>query len=101
MDVVLGEPVLIELRRDLTPVAAHIGECRLRRLLHHVAELAGDRQLAGTGHRGRLDEKHVAAGWSPSKTGRDTGNFGPPPLLSEDAAAAEQLAGSFGRDPRL
>ena len=32
--------------RDLADVAADVGERRLRRLAHHVAELAGDRQLA-------------------------------------------------------
>ena len=40
---------------------AHPRERRLRRLLHHLAELAGDRQPALARVRGRLDEEHVAA----------------------------------------
>ena len=81
--------------RDLPPVAAHVGERRLRRLLHHVAELAGDRQLARARHRGRLDEEDVAAGRRPGEAGGDAGVLGAAPLLGEDAAAAEQLAGAF------
>ena len=76
------------------PVAAHVGERRLRRLLHHVAELAGDRQPARARHRGRLDEEDVAAGRRPGEAGRDAGVLGAAALLGEDAAAAEQLAGA-------
>ena len=82
----------LQLRRDLLPVPAHVGERRLRRLLHHVAELAGDRQLARARHRRRLDEEDVAAGRGPGEAGGDAGVLGPAPLLGEDAAAAEQLA---------
>ena len=59
--VVVGEPVALGAPSD-PACAAHAGERRLRRLLHHFAELAGDRQLALAGIGGRLDEEHVAAG---------------------------------------
>ena len=36
VEVVLGEPVLAELGRDLVRVAAHVGQRGLRGLLHHV-----------------------------------------------------------------
>ncbi len=51
----LGEP-------ELLGVAADVGERDPRRLLHHVAELAGEHEALLAGHRGRLDEEHVAAG---------------------------------------
>ena len=41
--------------------AAHVGQRRLGGLLHDVAELAGDRQLALARDRRGLDEQHVAA----------------------------------------
>ena len=50
-------------------VPAHVGQRRLRGLLHHVAELTGDRQLALARHRGRLDEQHVAADRRPRQPG--------------------------------
>ena len=56
---------------ELAGVRAHPRERRLRRLLHHLAELPGDRQLALARVRGRLDEEHVAAGRRVREPGRD------------------------------
>ena len=56
-------------------MAAHAGEGGLRRLAHHVAELAGDRQLAGARHRGGLDEQDLAADRGPGEAGRDPGSL--------------------------
>ena len=49
-------------------------ERRLRALLHHVAELAGEYQLAAAGHARRLDEEDVAAHRRPGEAGRHAGH---------------------------
>ena len=43
---------------------------RLRALLHHVAELPGEDQLAAAGHARRLDEEDVAAHRRPREARR-------------------------------
>ena len=55
LEAVLRDPELIG-------VAADIGEGDSRRLLHHVSQLTGEDEALLAGHRGRLDEEHVAAG---------------------------------------
>ena len=47
---------------------------RLRAFLHHVAELAGQDQLARCPACARLDEQDVAADRRPRETGRDAGH---------------------------
>ena len=47
---------------------------RLRALLHHLAELARENQLAGPRHARRLDEQDVAADRRPRKPGRNAGH---------------------------
>ena len=71
---------------------AHPGQRGLRGLLHHVAELAGDRQPALAGHRGRLDEEHVAADRRPRQAGRHARLARAPARLRLEARAPEQLA---------
>ena len=61
-------------------VGAGEGERRLRRFLHHVAELAGEQELPLAGHRHHLDEQQVAADRGPGEAGRDA-----------DAVAVQQL----------
>ena len=51
------------------PVRANPGEGDLRRLLHHVAQLAGEHEAALAVHAGRLDEEDVAARASDGKPG--------------------------------
>ena len=46
---------------ELVRVAAHVGERDPRRLLHHVAQLAGEHEAVLALHLRRLDEQHVAA----------------------------------------
>ena len=63
-----------------------------RRLLHHVAELAGQRQRAGARHPRRLDEQHVAAGRRPRQADRHARLLGPLlHLLVEERRRAEHL----------
>ena len=52
-------------------VRAGVGEGRLRRLLHHLAELTGEQELALAGHRDDFDEQQVAAGGGPGEAGGD------------------------------
>ena len=59
--------------RPSSPVAADPGEGGLRRLAHHVAELAGHDQLALAGHGARLDEEDVAAHGGEREAGGDAG----------------------------
>ena len=65
VDVGLLEEVLVEAQ----PLGARADERqrRLRRLLHHVAELAGQDQLALAVHLRRLDEQDVAADRRPGQ----------------------------------
>jgi len=65
---------------QLVSVRPHVGERDLRRLLHHIAQLAGEQQPAATisvGVRGRgLDEEHVATRPGDGKSCRDAGHRG-------------------------
>src|SRR3954469_16867150 len=78
---------------ELPRVRAHVGQRDPRRLLHHVAELAGERQAAGRAlHVVGLDEQHVAAGAGHGQAGRDAGDRGARGRLLEDLLAAERVA---------
>ena len=86
--------VLVERRIDavVLRVGAEPRERRARRLLHHVAELAGQRQRAAALHPRRLDEEHVAAGRRPGEADRDARVLGAVlDLLVEEARRAEHL----------
>ena len=69
--------VHVRLREDVErdPQRARAGAKQaprgLRRFFHHVAELAGQRDLALAGHADRFDEHDVAAGRRPCEPGRD------------------------------
>ena len=56
--------------------------------------------LPEPGHRGRLDEQHLAADRRPGEPGGDARDLGPPAGLGEDPAAAEQLARALRGDRR-
>ena len=74
-------------------------ERRPRRLLHHLAELTGERQRAVAGHARRLDEEHVAAGRRPGQADRDARILGALlHLLVEEPRRAEHLDDHVGRD---
>ena len=89
-----------QLGRQLVGVPADVGQRRLGRLAHHVAELAGDRQLALAGHGARLDEQHLAADRGPGEAGGDARHLRAARALGEEAPLAEQLARPLGGDPR-
>ena len=77
---------------ELARVRAHPRERRLRRLLHHLAELAGDRQPSGARVCGRLDEEDVPTDGRVGKPGRDTGVGRPPAGVGREPARAEPFA---------
>jgi hypothetical protein len=54
-------------------VTLDVGQRNPRRLLHHVAELAGQDHPALAGHGRGLDEQHVAADAGHRQAGRDAG----------------------------
>ena len=68
--------VVEEVGRDaeLGAVRADVADRRARRLLHHVAELAGEDDVAAAARQqARLDEQHVAAGLGPRDAGGHAG----------------------------
>src|SRR4051794_24769481 len=101
VQVVVGEPRAVQAWRHLVGVRLDPGQRRLRRLLHDVAELAGEQQLAAARRRAGLDEQHVAADRRPRQARRHAGRGGPPACLGVHARAAEQLAHHVGRHRRL
>ena len=101
---------------ELGGVRAHVVEGDLRRLLHDVAELAGEGQarlgvVAADGERGRLDEQHVAAVAGDGEAGGHAGQLGALGHVVDDlrparasragarrrASAARAPAAIFGR----
>src|SRR4051794_32266021 len=81
LEEVLGQPVRVR---------AHVRQRRLRGLLHHVAELAGDRELPRAGHRARLHEQHVAADRRPREPRRHARLLGAPLDVGREARPAQQ-----------
>ena len=68
---------------------SHVGQRDLRRLLHHVAELAGEREARVALGGGRLDEQHVAAEPGYRQTRCDTRYFGSLVRLGGEARTTE------------
>src|SRR4051794_31651395 len=101
MDVVCREPVARDLGAEHAHVSPDPRQRRLRGLLHHLAELAGDRELALAGYRRRLDEQHLAADRGPGESGGDAGVLGAPALLGEVPPLAQELPRTLCRDRRL
>src|SRR5262249_29249488 len=66
--------LLVEVGREsqLLGARTHVRQRRMRALLHHLTELAGDRQLAASGYDGDLDSQQLAAQFSPCQARGDT-----------------------------
>lgn len=67
MDVQIHLGMKIFVDAQLRRVRADIGYCRLGALLHHVAQFAGQLQLAAALHGGGLDGQNFAADRRPGK----------------------------------
>ena len=96
------ERVLVD--AELGGVRAHVGERDPRRLLHHVAELAGEHEPCRRPWRRRLDEEHVAAGRrSPRGRSRRRGPPCAPPTSWKNfwRPSASRTASVVDRDRRL
>ena len=71
---------------------AHVGHGDLRRLLHDVAQLAGEGQALGAfGHAG-LDEEDVTPGAGHGEAGRHAGHAGAVGRLEEEVRPSEPLS---------
>src|SRR5262249_61814235 len=88
-----GVLVLAEPRREagFAAAPAPVGERRLARLLHHVAELAGEQETAAADHR-RLDDQHLAARLGPGEAAREAGLGGARDVLADQRRRAERGA---------
>ena len=85
----LREEVFLD--AELLRMRPRIAERRLCRLLHDVAELAGERQAAAASHRRRFDEEDVAADRRPRQTGRDADLIALEQFVLENFRPAEKL----------
>ena len=85
-------------------LALTTGEGRLGAFLHHVADLAGQRQVALAGHGG-LDEEHLAADGRIGQAGRHARDAGPQgqlglvPERAEDSARGPSYRSSVSSCP--
>ena len=75
-----------------------VRERDLGRLLHHVAELAGQREPRLALHRGRLDEEDVATGAGDRQPGGHTGHRRAVGSLEEELRTSEVWAHVVGVD---
>ena len=71
VDVQIGPPEVQAIDAPPRGVRAHPRHRRPHRLLHHVAERAGQDEPAGAGHPAGLDEHDVAAVPGPAQPDRD------------------------------
>src|SRR5919205_2068798 len=75
-----------------------VGISRLRRLAHHVAELAGQNKISLAFHAQRFDEKHVTADSSPRETGCDSDLVFLQYFFRNDLRRAEKLVHALQRN---
>ncbi len=94
VELAILEGVLVD--SELLGVATDVGEGDLGRLLHDVAQLAGEHEGVAAGaaalHGGGLDEQHVASGAGDGQAGCDTGCGGAGSRLLEELLASERVA---------
>ncbi len=94
--VALGEGLLADV--EAGRVAAGVGPRRAGRLLHHVAELAGEHQLALALHHAGLDEHDVAAHRRVVHAGGDADRVLGAGALGVHLGAAQQAVHHLRRD---
>ena len=77
---------------ELGAVGAQVGQRDLGRLLHHVAELAGQGESLGSVGNTGFDEEYVAAGAGDCEARRHTGHTGSVRRFEVKPRSAEPLA---------
>ena len=90
VDVALGQKLRVD--AELLGARAHQAERGGRGFLHHVADLAGERDVALAGHARGLDEEDLAADRRVGQPGRDAGHAGALRQLRLEPRRAERLA---------
>ena len=83
---------------ELRGLGAHVAEGDARALPHHVAELAGEGELALALHPGGLDEEDVAAHRRHGETRGDAGDLDGLGALRFELLLAQHLADDVGGD---
>src|SRR3569832_432265 len=83
--------LLEQLEREAELIGAALDEAqgRLRRFLHHVAQLSREYQIAAPRHARGLDEQDIAAHRRPGEAGRDAGHGRAHRALGFNAPCAE------------
>ena len=101
MDVNVG--LLERLRGDAEFSRARLDQRQrgLRAFLHHVAQLAGQDELAGAGHARGFDEQDIAAHRRPREAGGDAGDAAAHRDLGLELARAEDRGEIVGADRHL
>ena len=85
---------------ELLGVGPHERQRDLRRLRHHVAELAGHLHAGLAVHRGDLDREHVATGARDRETGREPGHRRHASRPRGGSAAGRRSPSGRARRPR-
>ena len=98
VDVDVAVEPLVE--PELRGARARVRQRRLPRLAHHVAELAGEQQLALAGQDADLDREQVAAGLGPGQAVRDADPRRALDRGVEEARRARATCGRFSRRHR-
>ena len=99
MDVLLLEETRVD--AQLGRLVARVAERCLAGLLHHVAELSGERDAALALHLGALDEEQVAARCRPGEAGGHAGKLGALGRLGVELLRPEDDLQLFRRDAPL
>ena len=96
MQIFIGETLRVHL--ELISLGAHITHRRPGALLHHVAQLAGEIELALARHGAGLDEQYVSAKGGPGQTGGHAGHRGPELGVRGDALRPQDARYVLGAD---
>ena len=99
MDVVFLQESRVDAQLDR--LVARVRQRRLARLLHHVAELSGQRDPALALHAGGLDEEQVASRLRPGQAGGHAGQLGTLRRLRVVLLGSEDDFQVFRRDGAL
>ena len=98
MQVEIARPEEVVTDSQLAAMGPEVGESGLGRFLHHVAQRAGELQLAVTADPCGLDEEDLATVGSPGQPGCDTDLVDPPCHLGVVPGCPQEAGDLLGRD---